>query len=201
MVVARTGPSRWCDQVAVTRVHFSHQNADYWSLLLHHFAPRSGPPVRAWGQGAYLYLFLLLLSLSTQPHRSSSADCQSICFVPHPCRKHGPYHSHRSVTRPERAGWRCPVAAALASYSRAYGSGRGCVWYVKWCVLCVSRSRSRSSSSSSSSSRGGGIIISIIFKGGPQVNGGYRVDNSRGAPRWSTALYFAAPWLKPLNSM
>ena len=57
------------------------------------------------------------LSLSTQPHRSSSADCQSICFVPHPCRKHGPYHSHRSVTRPGRAGWRCPVAAALASHS------------------------------------------------------------------------------------
>ena len=41
-------------------------------------------------------------SLPTQPHRSSSADCQSICFVPHPCRKHGPYHSHRSVTRPGR---------------------------------------------------------------------------------------------------
>ena len=45
---ARPGPSRRCDQVAVTRVHFSHQNADYWSLLLHHFAPRSGPAVRVW---------------------------------------------------------------------------------------------------------------------------------------------------------
>jgi hypothetical protein len=71
-VVARTGPSRWCDQVAVTRVHFSHQNADYWSLLLHHFAPRSGPPVRVWGQGAYLYLYLLL-SLS---QRSRTAPAQ-----------------------------------------------------------------------------------------------------------------------------
>jgi len=34
-----------------------------------------------------------------------------------------------------------------------------------------------------------------------QGNGGYRVENSRGAPRWSTALNFAAPRLKPLNSM
>ena len=45
---ARPGPSRRCDQVAVTRVHFSHQSADYWSLLLHHFAPRRGPAVRVW---------------------------------------------------------------------------------------------------------------------------------------------------------
>ena len=74
VVVARTGPSRWCDQVAVTRVHFSHQNADYWSLLLHHFAPGSGPPVRVWGRGVYLYL-LLSLSLSLS-QRSRTAPAQ-----------------------------------------------------------------------------------------------------------------------------
>ena len=66
---------------------------------------------------------------STQAHRSSSADCQSICFVPHPCRKHGPYHSHRSVARPVRAGWRCPVAAALLPNDGRRGCG---VW-----TLCV----------------------------------------------------------------
>ena len=45
---------------------------------------------------------------------SSTADCQSICFVPHLFRKHGPYHSHRPVTRRRRrpVGWPVPIATA-----------------------------------------------------------------------------------------
>jgi len=99
---------------AEPRCNSAHQDADYWSLLLHHSALSSSPAVRTHYFSFSTTSICPSLSCAASP-ASSTADCQSICFVPHLFRKHGPYHSHRPVMRGAgggRGGGRCPATAA-----------------------------------------------------------------------------------------